>query len=105
MIYNSAQALLTFQKLYGLFPRIIGKGDYASVRSDRSNVFGSILLTPDSPATCSPPGSTFTTRPHRLHTRDIDVALGQARLLDHSRSMCGHDHPVADTVDVRRTHR
>ncbi len=30
-IYDSAQALITFQKLYGLFPRIIGKGDKAAV--------------------------------------------------------------------------
>ncbi|EJD52391.1 ATP binding protein [Auricularia subglabra TFB-10046 SS5] len=29
-IYNSAQALLTLQKIYGLFPRIIGKGDHAA---------------------------------------------------------------------------
>lgn len=28
-IYNSSQALLTLQKLYGLFPRILGKGDHA----------------------------------------------------------------------------
>lgn len=31
VIYDSAQALTTFQKLYGLFPRIVGKGDCASV--------------------------------------------------------------------------
>ncbi|KAJ6623145.1 Sec1-like protein [Mycena sp. CBHHK59/15] len=30
MIYDSAQALLTLQKLYGLFPRIVGKGDHAA---------------------------------------------------------------------------
>ncbi|KZP25327.1 Sec1-like protein [Athelia psychrophila] len=30
VIYNSAQALATLQKLYGMFPRIIGKGDYAA---------------------------------------------------------------------------
>ncbi|RDB28384.1 Vacuolar protein sorting-associated protein 33A [Hypsizygus marmoreus] len=30
VIYDSAQALTTFQKLYGLFPRIVGKGDYAA---------------------------------------------------------------------------
>ncbi|KZV82588.1 Sec1-like protein [Exidia glandulosa HHB12029] len=29
-VYNSAQALLTLQKIYGLFPRIIGKGDHAA---------------------------------------------------------------------------
>ncbi|TDL28150.1 Sec1-like protein [Rickenella mellea] len=29
-VYDSAQALITFQKLYGLFPRILGKGDAAS---------------------------------------------------------------------------
>ncbi|KIM31975.1 hypothetical protein M408DRAFT_327354 [Serendipita vermifera MAFF 305830] len=28
-LYNSAQALLTLQRLYGLFPRILGKGDHA----------------------------------------------------------------------------
>jgi vacuolar protein sorting-associated protein 33A len=32
VIYDSAQALVTFQKLYGVFPRIVGKGDFASVR-------------------------------------------------------------------------
>jgi len=31
-VYDSAQALITFQKLFGLFPRIIGKGDSAGVR-------------------------------------------------------------------------
>ncbi|KAH8817722.1 ATP binding protein [Flagelloscypha sp. PMI_526] len=30
IIYDSAQSLCTFQKLYGYFPRIIGKGDYAA---------------------------------------------------------------------------
>ncbi|KAJ7201328.1 Sec1-like protein [Mycena pura] len=30
VIYNSAQALLTLEKLYGLFPRIVGKGDQAA---------------------------------------------------------------------------
>ncbi|KAL6304888.1 Sec1-like protein [Sparassis latifolia] len=29
VIYNSMQALITLQKLYGLFPRVVGKGDYA----------------------------------------------------------------------------
>ncbi|KAK0456146.1 Sec1-like protein [Armillaria borealis] len=29
-IYDSAQALITLQKLYGLFPRVIGKGDKAA---------------------------------------------------------------------------
>ncbi|KAG8815453.1 hypothetical protein FRC17_000706, partial [Serendipita sp. 399] len=28
-LYNSAQALLTLQRLYGLFPRILGKGEHA----------------------------------------------------------------------------
>jgi hypothetical protein len=31
VVYNSAQALVTLQRLYGLFPRIVGKGDYAAV--------------------------------------------------------------------------
>lgn len=31
MIYSSSQALATLQNLYGRFPRIIGKGDYAAV--------------------------------------------------------------------------
>ncbi|KAF7337688.1 Vacuolar protein sorting-associated protein 33A [Mycena sanguinolenta] len=30
VIYDSAQALLTLEKMYGLFPRIIGKGDHAA---------------------------------------------------------------------------
>ncbi|KIY73514.1 Sec1-like protein [Cylindrobasidium torrendii FP15055 ss-10] len=30
VIFDSAQALLTFQKLYGLFPRVVGKGDKAA---------------------------------------------------------------------------
>lgn len=38
VIYNSAQALATLQKLYGLFPRIIGKGDYAAVSSTPSTL-------------------------------------------------------------------
>jgi len=38
-IYNSAQALITFQKLYGQFPRIVGKGDSAAVSSAWSHSF------------------------------------------------------------------
>ncbi|KAF7307459.1 hypothetical protein MIND_00540300 [Mycena indigotica] len=30
VVYDSAQALLTLEKLYGLFPRIVGKGDQAA---------------------------------------------------------------------------
>ncbi|KAI0640015.1 Sec1-like protein [Trametes polyzona] len=30
VIYDSMQALVTLQKLHGLFPRIVGKGDYAA---------------------------------------------------------------------------
>ncbi|RDX51187.1 Sec1-like protein [Lentinus brumalis] len=30
VVYDSMQALLTLEKLHGLFPRIIGKGDYAA---------------------------------------------------------------------------
>ena len=33
MIYNSMLALMKIQSLYGVFPRIIAKGDYASVRA------------------------------------------------------------------------
>ena len=31
VVYDSTQALLTLEKLHGLFPRIVGKGDYAAV--------------------------------------------------------------------------
>ncbi len=31
VIYDSMQALITLEKLHGLFPRIVGKGDYAAV--------------------------------------------------------------------------
>ncbi|KAJ7922921.1 Sec1-like protein [Mycena leptocephala] len=38
VIYDSAQALLTLEKLYGLFPRIVGKGDHAAhLPSDSSS--------------------------------------------------------------------
>jgi hypothetical protein len=30
-IYDSSQGLATLQRLYGLFPRIVGKGDQAAV--------------------------------------------------------------------------
>ncbi|KAI0652458.1 Sec1-like protein [Trametes meyenii] len=30
VIYDAMQALVTLEKLYGLFPRIVGKGDYAA---------------------------------------------------------------------------
>ncbi|KAJ4485667.1 Sec1-like protein [Lentinula aciculospora] len=30
VVYDSAQALITLQKLFGLFPRLLGKGDYAA---------------------------------------------------------------------------
>ncbi|KAI0274951.1 Sec1-like protein [Gloeopeniophorella convolvens] len=62
-IYDSSQALHTLQKLFGLFPRIVGKGDHAgrladlltrqttqSVNSDReslvdvSNMFDSLIV-------------------------------------------------------------
>jgi len=39
-IFYSAQALLTIQQAYGLFPRILGKGDAAKVKCG-----GSLLLT------------------------------------------------------------
>ena len=31
VIYNSMQALISLQGLYGLFPRIVAKGDHAAV--------------------------------------------------------------------------
>jgi vacuolar protein sorting-associated protein 33A len=31
VIFDAAQALVTFQKIYGPFPRIVGKGDHAAV--------------------------------------------------------------------------
>lgn len=31
VVYDSTQALLTLEKLHGLFRRIVGKGDYAAV--------------------------------------------------------------------------
>jgi hypothetical protein len=30
-IYDASQALHTIQKLFGLFPRVVGKGDHAGV--------------------------------------------------------------------------
>ncbi|OBZ78910.1 Vacuolar protein sorting-associated protein 33A [Grifola frondosa] len=52
VIYNSMQALLTLQKLHGVFPRIVGKGDYASRLATlltRNLPQGSANATPDSP--------------------------------------------------------
>jgi len=34
VIYDSAQALISLQRLFGLFPRILAKGDHAAVRLD-----------------------------------------------------------------------
>ena len=45
VIYDSAQALLTFQKFYGVIPRIVGKGDYAAVSAStyvHSFLFGGL---------------------------------------------------------------
>lgn len=36
VIYNSMLALMKLQSLYGVFPRIVAKGDYASVRKRNS---------------------------------------------------------------------
>ena len=46
VIFNSMQALSSLQKLYGSFPRIVGKGDYAAVSIARytSNVCHSSFL-------------------------------------------------------------
>lgn len=38
VIYDSVQAFTTLQNLYGIFPRIVGKGDFAKVR-DLLNVY------------------------------------------------------------------
>ena len=46
MIFDSAQALLTIQKLFGTFPQIIGKGDYAQASRHRLFyfIFNSLLM-------------------------------------------------------------
>ncbi|KAF9469737.1 ATP binding protein [Collybia nuda] len=51
VIYDSAQALTTFQKLYGLFPRIVGKGDHALRLTT--------LLTRETPKTTNPSSDTL----------------------------------------------
>ena len=44
MIFDSTQALLTIQKLFGTFPQIIGKGDYAQASRRRFFIFIYSLL-------------------------------------------------------------
>ncbi|KAH7886208.1 Sec1-like protein [Phlebopus sp. FC_14] len=57
VIYNSALALDTLQKTYGRFPRIIGKGDYAS---KLATLLTRPLPEQPSPATSpSPPSAPF----------------------------------------------
>ncbi|CAA7268102.1 unnamed protein product [Cyclocybe aegerita] len=46
VVFDSAQALLTIQKLFGVFPQIIGKGDYAQRLAT--------LLTRHTPKTINP---------------------------------------------------
>ncbi|KAK7063771.1 Sec1-like protein [Favolaschia claudopus] len=52
MIYDSAQALLTLEKLHGLFPRIVGKGDHAARLAT--------LLTRHLPSDSSTPDTLLT---------------------------------------------
>jgi len=42
-IFYAASALITIQQAYGLFPRIVGKGDAAKVRTFRHLAFGQLL--------------------------------------------------------------
>ena len=66
-IFDSAQALITLQKLFGLFPRIVGKGDHAGVRAFHQTLCSQI--TPEIPATG--PFTEATTSANRgpIHNR------------------------------------
>ena len=43
MIFDSTQALLTIQKIFGTFPQIIGKGDYAQASCRRFFIFTPLM--------------------------------------------------------------
>lgn len=68
VIYDSAQALLTLEKLYGLFPRIVGKGDHAAVCYFLPSLFPNLttrqrlatLLTRHLPSDSSSPDTLLT---------------------------------------------
>ncbi|KAJ7216787.1 Sec1-like protein [Mycena haematopus] len=47
VIYDSAQALLTLEKMYGLFPRIVGKGDHAATLTSDSTTPDTLLTQSD----------------------------------------------------------
>ncbi|KAI0756292.1 Sec1-like protein [Daedaleopsis nitida] len=55
VIYDSTQALITLEKLHGLFPRIIGKGDYAARLAN--------LLTRNTPAASTAPSDDHLNAP------------------------------------------
>jgi hypothetical protein len=60
-VYDSSQALYTLQKLYGLFPRIVGKGDSASVsRSPLLTGCGDLLSPTALNHTVDTPSTVFS---------------------------------------------
>ncbi|KAE9409193.1 ATP binding protein [Gymnopus androsaceus JB14] len=56
VVYDSAQALITLQKLFGLFPRLLGKGDCAARLINHLTTYLPQSHTPD---TLSEPFSNF----------------------------------------------
>ncbi|KAF8640883.1 hypothetical protein AX17_000531 [Amanita inopinata Kibby_2008] len=57
VIFDSAQALTTLQSLYGLFPRIVGKGDYAARLAILLSRRGPKLSSPSVPSTTVAPST------------------------------------------------
>ncbi|KAJ6520341.1 Sec1-like protein [Mycena sanguinolenta] len=68
VIYDSAQALLTLEKMYGLFPRIVGKGDHAARLAT--------LLTRHLPSDSTTPDTLLT------HSDKIDSLIVLDRRVD-----------------------
>ncbi|KAJ4002193.1 Sec1-like protein [Lentinula boryana] len=59
VLFDSAQALVTLQKLFGLFPRLLGKGDHAARLIDLLRTYLSQSHDTSTPDTLLEPSSNF----------------------------------------------
>ncbi|KAJ3907217.1 Sec1-like protein [Lentinula edodes] len=59
VVYDSAQALMTLQRLFGLFPRLLGKGDHAARLIDLLMTYITQSHNASTPDTLSEPSSNF----------------------------------------------
>lgn len=103
-MYDSAQALYTLQKLFGIFPRILGKGDSAAVSPFPLNPACVLMFLLARSASCYLAQPTNRSKCER-RTRQHHDHLRQIRLSDRARQKSGHDHAAPDPTHISRPHR